>query len=100
MQVYYEALVTEHDQGAYAPLLRAEATLSLTSNPAGAHVVAQRYFEKDRILVLAEERYLGLTPIKDARLAAGSYLLTVRREGFRDVRYPVLLRRGGRHDGT
>jgi eukaryotic-like serine/threonine-protein kinase len=100
MQVYYEALVTEHDQGAYAALLRAEATLSLTSNPSGAHVVAQRYFEKDRILVLAEERYLGISPIKDARLPAGSYLLIVRREGFRDVRYPVLLRRGGQHDGS
>jgi eukaryotic-like serine/threonine-protein kinase len=98
-QVYYEALVTEHDQGTYAPLLRAEATLSLVSNPPGAHVVAQRYFERDRILVLAEERYLGITPIREARLPAGSYLVTLRAEGFRDVRYPVLLRRGGRHDG-
>lgn len=100
VQVYYEALVTEHDQGAYAPLLRAEASLSVTSSPIGAHVVAQRYFEKDRILVLAEERYLGITPIHGARLTAGSYLLILRRDGFRDVRYPVHLRRGGAHRGS
>jgi len=100
LQVYYEALVAEHDQGTYAPLLRAEAALSLSSNPPGAHVIAQRYFEKDRVLVLAEERYLGITPIKDARLPAGTYLITVRGEGFRDARYPVLLRRGGRHEGS
>jgi eukaryotic-like serine/threonine-protein kinase len=100
IQVYYEALVAEHDQGTYAPLLRAEAALTLKSNPAGAHVIAQRYFEKDRVLVLAEERYLGITPINEARLPAGSYLLTLRADGFRDVRYPVLLRRGGRHSGS
>jgi eukaryotic-like serine/threonine-protein kinase len=96
-QIYYEALVTEHDQGTYAPLLRADAALTIKSNPAGAHIVAQRYFERDRVLVLAEERYLGITPIKEARLSAGSYLITLRRDGFRDVRYPVLLRRGGSH---
>jgi formylglycine-generating enzyme required for sulfatase activity len=97
-QVYYEALVAEHDQGTYAELLRAEATLSVASAPQGAHVVAQRYFERDRLLVLAEERYLGLTPIRESRLPAGSYLLTLRAEGSRDVRYPILLRRGARHD--
>jgi serine/threonine-protein kinase len=100
IQVYYEALVAEHDQGTYAPLLRAEASISLTSDPPGAHVVAQRYFEKDRVLVLAEERYLGITPIRDARLKAGSYLLTLRADGYRDVRYPVQLGRGGRHQGS
>jgi serine/threonine-protein kinase len=99
-QVYYEALVAEHDQGAYADLLRAEAQLSIASNPPGAHVVAQRYFERDRVLVLAEERYLGITPIKDVRLPAGSYLVTLKANGFRDVRYPVLLRRGTKHEGT
>jgi formylglycine-generating enzyme required for sulfatase activity len=93
-QVYYEALVTEHDQGTYAELLRAEAVLSVTSNPPRAHVVAQRYFERDRVLVLAEERYLGITPVEGARLPAGSYMLTLRADGCRDARYPVSLPRG------
>jgi serine/threonine protein kinase/formylglycine-generating enzyme required for sulfatase activity len=96
-QVYYEALVNEHDQGTYAQLLRAEAALSISSNPPGAHVVAQRYFERDRILVAAEERYLGITPVRETQLPAGSYLLTLRADGYRDVRYPLLLRRGDRH---
>src|SRR5262249_6086217 len=58
-QVYFEALVMEHDRGKYAALVRADAALSLRSNPRGAHVVAQRYIERDRVLVLADERYLG-----------------------------------------
>lgn len=93
-QLYYEKLVTQHDRGTYEQLLRAPSSLSLTSNPSGAHVVIERYFERDRVLVASEERYLGLTPVRNAQLAAGSYLVTLRREGFRDVRYPVLIPRG------
>jgi serine/threonine-protein kinase len=93
-QLYYETLVTQHDQGTYTQLLRAPSSLSITSNPPGAHVIIERYFERDRILVPSEERYLGLTPLKDAQLVAGSYLLTLKRDGFRDVRCPVHLPRG------
>ncbi|HEY8079514.1 MAG TPA: protein kinase, partial [Labilithrix sp.] len=98
-QVYYEALVMEHDRGKYAALLRADARLALRTNPSGAHVVAQRYHERDRILVPSEERYLGRTPLHDVRLEPGSYLLTIKSPGHRDVRYPVLVPRGGDHDG-
>ncbi|MDB4939294.1 MAG: protein kinase [Labilithrix sp.] len=93
-QLYYETLVTQHDQGAYTQLLRAPSTLSITSSPAGAHVILERYFERDRILVPSEERYLGLTPVKHAQVAAGSYLVTLKRDGFRDVRCPVFVPRG------
>jgi serine/threonine-protein kinase len=99
-QVYYEALVTEHDMGKYAALLRADAVLALRSNPSGAHVVAQRFFERDRVLVPSDERYLGRTPIREARLEPGSYMLTIKCGGYRDVRYPVHLPRGARHDGV
>ena len=99
-QVYYEAMVVEHDQGTYAPLLRADAGMAVTSNPPGAHVVAQRYFERDRVLVVAEERYLGITPLKNIVVPAGSYLLTLKAKGFRDVRYPVHLPRGTKFEGT
>jgi serine/threonine-protein kinase len=92
--VYYEALVTEHDQGRYAALLKADARLSLRSNVKGAHVVAQRYYERDRILTLGDERYLGRTPVREARLEPGSYLVTLKAAGHRDVRYPVFLARG------
>lgn len=100
-QIYYEALVLEHDvDGKYASLIRADARLSLASSPAGAHVVAQRYTERDRVLVPGEERSLGRTPFENARLEPGSYLITVRSPGHRDARYPLLLKRGAHHEAT
>lgn len=97
VQVYFEALVTDHDQGKYAALLRAEATVSIATNPPGANVVVYRYAERDRILVATDERYLGRTPITEVRLDPGSYLLVLKAAGYPDVRYPVLLSRGGHH---
>jgi len=98
-QIYYEALVLEHDTGHYAELIRADARLSLASKPSGAQVFAQRYSERDRVLTTGEERFLGRTPFQDVRLDPGSYLITLKAPGFRDVRYPVSVARGGRHEG-
>src|SRR5205823_6017678 len=77
----------------------AEAALSIESNPSGAAVLAYRYVEKDRVLVASDERYLGRTPLREARLNPGSYLIVLKRAGFRDVRYPVFLKRGAHHHG-
>ncbi len=100
-QAYYEALVTEHDVGGvYAELLKADARLSLRTNPPGAHVFVQRWVEHDRVLVASPERYLGRTPLADARLEPGSYLVTIKGPGYRDARYPVLVSRGGHHVAT
>ncbi len=100
-QVYYEALVAEHDvDGAYSASLGASAYVSLRSNPPGAHVIARRWFERDRVLVPGDEVYLGMTPVSEARLEPGSWLLTLKAAGYRDVRYPLLLGRGMRHDGV
>jgi serine/threonine-protein kinase len=99
-QVYYEALVAEHDvDGEYALSIGASAHLTLRSNPPGAHVIARRYFERDRVLVPGDEQYLGMTPVEDARLEPGSWLVTLKAAGFRDVRYPVLLGRAAHHRG-
>ena len=97
VQVYFEALVTDHDQGKYAALLQAEASVSIATNPPGANVVIYRYAERDRILVAGGERYLGRTPIEEVRLDPGSYLLVLKAAGYPDVRYPVLLARGVHH---
>lgn len=94
-RVYYEALVAEFDVGRYAAVLKADAALSVETSPSGAAVLVYRYVEKDRVLVTAEERYLGRTPLVEARLDPGSYLIVLQRAGYRDVRYPVLLERGG-----
>jgi eukaryotic-like serine/threonine-protein kinase len=100
-QIYYEALVLEHDvDGHYAGLIRSDASLSLRSNPSSAHVVAQRYVEQDRVLVPAEERFLGRTPFENARLEPGGYLITIRSPGHADARYPVLLGRGVQHQAA
>jgi serine/threonine-protein kinase len=94
-QIHYEALVTDHDQGRYATLLRAEARLSLATDRPGAHVTVYRYAERDRVLAPGDERYLGRTPIQEVRLDPGSYLVIIKAAGCRDVRYPVFLARGG-----
>lgn len=98
-QIYYEALVLEHDDGHFASLIRADARLSLSSNPSGAQVFAQRYTEQDRVLTPGAERFLGRTPFSDVRLDPGSYLIVLKAPGYRDVRYPLSLGRGSRHDG-
>jgi len=98
-QIYFEALVTDHDQGRYAALLRADARLSLETDPPGAHVTVYRYAERDRVLVPTDERYLGRTPLAEVRLDPGSYLVVIKVAGCRDVRYPVLLGRGAHHTG-
>jgi serine/threonine-protein kinase len=93
-QLYYETLVTQHDQGVYTALLNAPSSLSITSNPAGARIILERYVERDRILVALERRSLGVTPLMGVSVAPGSYLLTLERDGYRTVRRPVALSRG------
>ena len=97
LRVYYEALVSEFDVGRYSALLRADAMISIDTSPPGAAVAVHLYVQKDRVLVPAEPRLIGRTPIVEARLPPGSYLLVLKRNGYRDVRYPVLLARGGHH---
>jgi eukaryotic-like serine/threonine-protein kinase len=96
-RIYYEALVSEFDVGRYATLLSADSVISIETSPPGAMVVAYRYIEKDRILIASDERHIGRTPLREARLSPGSYLFIVKRAGYRDVRYPLLLKRGSHH---
>ena len=97
LQAYYEALVVEFDVGMYAALLRSDALISIDTDPPGAMVTALQWVERDRVLVPEELRVLGRTPIVEARIAPGSYLFVLKRAGYRDVRYPALLRRGEHH---
>ncbi len=100
LRVYYEALVSEFDVGRYSALLRADAMLSIDTIPPGAIVTAHLYMQKDRVLVPVEQRILGRTPIVEARLTPGSYLLVLKRAGYREARYPVQLGRGEHHVGS
>lgn len=97
-QLYYEALVEEHDVlGDYTAAMSASAHLTIRSDPRGAHVIARRYFERDRVLVPGNEQYLGMTPVSEAKLEAGSWLVVLKASGYRDVRFPILLARGTHH---
>lgn len=70
------------------------ARFSLDSDPPGARVFVARYEDDDKGKRTAKsERELGPTPLAPQELPPGSYLFTLRKDGFPDVRYPVLLRR-------
>jgi serine/threonine-protein kinase len=97
LRIYYEALVLEFDVGRYTALLRSDAMVSIASDPNGAVVTAYLYQQRDRVLVPVEQRILGRTPVVEAHLPAGSYLFVLRRAGYRDVKYPALLKRGEHH---
>jgi len=99
-QIYYERLVLEHDvTHRYQALLNAGALLSLRSYPAGARVIARRFIERDRLLVLEEARDLGPSPVIRAQLPAGSWLITLELDGYREARWPVVLGRGAQCEG-
>ncbi len=63
---------------------------SPASVPASGYVAPSAYED----LVFEPANDVGVTPIEDLSLPHGSYLLVLRKEGFVDVRYPVLIRRG------
>ncbi|MCI0343435.1 MAG: SUMF1/EgtB/PvdO family nonheme iron enzyme [Planctomycetales bacterium] len=90
----FEALLREAAPERYAQELRGDGTLTLRTDPPGAEVEALQYGEEDGKLVARPWRPLGTTPIEKAPLPMGSYLLVLRKEGCRDVRYPVLVERG------
>lgn len=97
-RIYFETLTLEHDiDGHFAAMMSAPATVVIESDPPGAEVIAERYRESDRMLVPFDEERLGTTPVT-AKIEQGSYRITLRAEGKRDVRYPVLLDRGSHHE--
>jgi len=45
------------------------------------------------VLVDGEARNLGLTPLAETALAMGSYVVVLKKDGYRDTRYPVSITR-------
>ena len=93
-RIYYESLVREVDDGRFTAILTARGSVSVKTDPAGADVIAFRYVPRLRRLVPADERWLGQTPLDEMELEPGSYVLVLRRAGYRDVRQPIRVRRG------
>ena len=99
-RVYFETLTLEHDiDGHFEALMNAKARVSIQSDPPGAEVVAQRYESVNRTLVPGPPATLGTTPLV-AELDKGSYLLSIRRDGYRASRYPMALERGCERTAT
>lgn len=89
-------LVREYHDGRYETQLSGDGALTLESTPSGAEVVLFELREVDLRLTPAQPRSLGVTPVQATPLARGSYLVVLRREGYREVRYPVWIA-GNRH---
>ena len=94
-----EKLIGIFDDGTYVPKLAREGTIDIDSNPSGAEVELLKYEEApDRRMVARSVRILGTCPTAKVRLEGGAYLLILRKPGYRDVRYPVLIERGTRNE--
>ena len=74
--------------------LEAESILSIETRPVGAEVSVAPYVDEAGRLREGAARSLGATPIADARLPRGSYVLTLTAPDRATVRYPLLLDRG------
>lgn len=80
------------ERGTWMSKWQKQSRLSLSSEPKGALVAAERYvFDAQGRWTLSEEQKLGKTPILGAQLAPGSYLLRISLEGRRDVRLPMIV---------
>ncbi|MEM6928094.1 MAG: SUMF1/EgtB/PvdO family nonheme iron enzyme, partial [Myxococcota bacterium] len=95
-----EVHLARHDRGQYASLLRPEGAVTVVTDPPGAVVRAFRFVEQKRRLVEVFERELGVTPLVDARLPRGSWMLELDHPERPVVRYPVFLERGESWDGV
>ncbi|MHC4548088.1 MAG: SUMF1/EgtB/PvdO family nonheme iron enzyme [Planctomycetota bacterium] len=93
-------MVRRHDDGTLAAFVKGDGSLALASDPPGAEVWLYRYVECDAVLRPEEERHLGQTPLGPVSLPMGSYLCILKKEGFRDVRYPVHISRNRAWQGT
>jgi len=94
-----EARLKSHDRGRYATLLRGEGALTLVTDPPGAEVRLERYVLRGRRLVPEDCGVLGVTPIRELPLQKGSYRVRITAPGRHEVKYPVLIERGGHWDG-
>lgn len=70
-------LVRRHDRGEHAAWLSGGGHLTLLTAPSGVPVVARRYEERGRRLILGEPVPLGITPLERVPLERGSYGLDV-----------------------
>jgi serine/threonine-protein kinase len=96
---YALEMMRRYDDGAFAHVIAGNGALTLATEPEGAHAILYRFVERDGVLVPEKERDLGPTPVGTVDLPMGSYLVTLRHPGFRDVSYPVRISPDREWDG-
>jgi formylglycine-generating enzyme required for sulfatase activity/cephalosporin-C deacetylase-like acetyl esterase len=57
-------------------------TLTITSEPAGAHVYLKRFANEPALAAATPKTLVGTTPLRDFRLARCDYVLRVEKEGY------------------
>jgi len=96
---YFAQLVAAFHNGKYARELRGDGSLCLQSDPPGAEVILYPMVEDRLQLVPGPARLIGTTPLASMPLAMGSYLAILRKDGFRDARYPIFISRNREWQG-
>ena len=94
-EAIYRSLVERYDNGKLSKLLEGKGLVVLDTDPPGADVLVHLLSERGRRLVEEPGFMGGTTPLK-LELKVGHYLLVIKKAGFRDVRFPVLVTRCGR----
>lgn len=83
-----------HDRSSlHARYIEGDGALTLWTDPPGVNATLFRYEERDRRLVPALVRQLGVTPLKRVPLPMGDYMVLLCAEGCHDVRYPIRIER-------
>ena len=96
----YEHLLKAYDNGRYAAYLQGDGAFTLVTEPPGVQVELLRFAPSNRRLIPQLWRTAGTTPLTEVPLPKGSYLLVLRKDGYREVRYPVSIGRNEIWDGV
>jgi len=96
---FYRSLVLTFDDGSFQKLLDAPGHLSLSTQPVADDFLLQHMVEGSDRRTKAEAFNLpdgsaSLDRLDNLPLPAGSYLITIKKSGFRDALLPVNIRRG------
>ncbi|HZU37188.1 MAG TPA: SUMF1/EgtB/PvdO family nonheme iron enzyme, partial [Gemmataceae bacterium] len=90
---FFSELVAAYHDGKYSKQLQGNGSIELESVPTGASVTLFRFEEQGFRLVPSHAQALGQTPVRPLPLPMGSYLAVLKKEGYRDVLYPILISR-------
>lgn len=96
----WELLLRVHDRGENAAYLNGEGAVTLVTEPAGVRARLHRYVLRDRRLVPEFVADLGETPIVEARVPHGSWVVELALPGHQTVWHPVNVSRLEHVDGV